>query len=1224
MESDNLLASFSREMVKTSINRKRVRPRLLALSAIMFCALFSATFRVFPQGGTKPAGQSAREDAYRANNIGVALMDQFNYKNAADSFRRALSIDPQLNIARLNLAIALYNLPDVPASLVETRKAAAVLPDWPQPHYMLGLIAKNQSRSEDAIQEFERVLKIDSRDVGANVNLAQIYMQQRKYDLAITLLRVAVEGEPYNVSATYNLALALLRSGQREQGRLLMEKFKALSESNYGTVIGLTYLEQGRYSEAVASGGAEAGLVDTATPDVKYAIASANVLPPSAAAAQEKPLSSFGRSFKTSELTDSVKREIVNSLGGDLLLFDYDGDLDLDLFEVGPARRRLYRNDGGKFTDITEGSGLSSAAPSAAAISAVAGDYDNDGRADLFVLGYGGLALYHNEGKGKFSDVTSAAGIPAYPHLALSSAFLDIDHDGDLDLFIAGFADLNKQTAAPTGAAAVFPGDFAGAPNLLLRNNGNGKFTDITSEAKLTGGAGHTVAITPTDYDNRRDIDLMLLNYGAAPVLFRNLRDGTFQDVAADVALGVKGDFTCLAAGDVNKDGFTDFFFGKMSEAGMFAMSDGQGRFVVSDAPAGLERAGAAQFLDYDNDGLLDVVALTGSGLRVLRNIGKGWSDVSDRAGARDLAAELSSATAARPRSFAAGDTDGDGDADLFVRFASGDLKAARNEGGNRNNSLRVQLAAKVSNRSSVAAKVEARAGSLRQKLETYAASPAPAPADLVFGLGARTSVDAVRVLWPAGIVQAETEIAKPSKPGSPVAATLPITELDRKPSSCPYLYAWNGERFQFITDFMGGGEMGYRVAPGLLNTPDPDEYVRITGDQLKERNGRYELRVTNELEEALFVDRLQLVCVAHPEDTEVFPNEGMVSPPLPPFKLYVTRDARPPVKAFDGEGRDLSVNLARLDRKYADGFQLRSIRGYAYEHTLTLDLGAAIKDRTLLMLTGWTDYAFSSDNLAAHQAGLSMKPPALQVKDGAGQWKTVIEDIGIPVGRPQTVPVDLTGKFLSDSREVRIVTNMRIYWDRAVVATYDGAGGAEMVRLEATTANLRGRGFSAEVTPDGREPFSYDYNRVSSTSPWKAMPGRYTREGDVRELVLRTDDMFVISRPGDEIAISFDATKLRPLARGWKRTFLLYADGYSKEMDINSGSPDAVGPLPFHAMTRYPYRQPEAYPMTRRHRDYMVRYNTRVVVKPVLPVEVDIVEAEVSGRAARSRGRPK
>ena len=172
-------------------------------------------------------------------------------------------------------------------------------------------------------------------------------------------------------------------------------------------------------------------------------------------------------------------------------------------------------------------------------------------------------------------------------------------------------------------------------------------------------------------------------------------------------------------------------------------------------------------------------------------------------------------------------------------------------------------------------------------------------------------------------------------------------------------------------------------------------------------------------------------------------------------------------------------------------------------------------------MLTGWTDYAWSSDNVAASQGSKEMMLPAVQVKDEHGQWQTIIEDIGIPVGRPQTVTVDLTGKFLSSNREVRIVTNMRIYWDQILVDTSDGKAQTTTTTLDPQQAILRWRGFSNEVSPDGREPFGYDYQKVSLTSPWKVMTGRYTREGDVRELLTKSDDMFVIAKPGDDISLS-------------------------------------------------------------------------------------------------------
>jgi hypothetical protein len=570
------------------------------------------------------------------------------------------------------------------------------------------------------------------------------------------------------------------------------------------------------------------------------------------------------------------------------------------------------------------------------------------------------------------------------------------------------------------------------------------------------------------------------------------------------------------------------------------------------------------------------------------------------------VAAELKGGSSSG-RVFGAGDVDNDGDTDI-LSSASGALRIGRNDGGNRNHSLRVKLTGKVSNRSSVGTKIEMRAGSLLQKIETSSASPAAGPADVLFGLGKRPTADAVRVIWPAGIVQAETEIAKAAN-AKATLVTLDVTELDRKPSSCPYLYAWNGERFVFITDFMGGGEMGHLEEPSRYNKPDPDEYVRIRSDQLKERNGLYELRVTNELEEAVFADQFQLIAVDHPAGVEVYPNEGLTDPPRP-FKLYATRGARPPLSAIDDHGNDVLSRIERMDRQYPDNFRRDRIRGYADEHTLTMKLAEThpANQRMVLLLTGWTDYAWSSDNLAATQAGKAMMLPALQVKDERGQWKTVIQDIGIPVGRPQTVTVDLTGKFLSASREVRIVTNMRILWDQVLVDMSDEKTSLRTVRLDPVRANLRWRGFSHEVTPDGREPFGYDYQKITFTSPWKVMPGRYTREGDVRELLIKSDDMFVISRPGDEISLSFDARKLPTLRAGWTRTFLLFADGYSKEMDINSAIPDQVSPLPFHGMTKYPYADSETYPMTAARRAYIEKYNTRVVTAEVPSIDTVLI----------------
>jgi hypothetical protein len=232
------------------------------------------------------------------------------------------------------------------------------------------------------------------------------------------------------------------------------------------------------------------------------------------------------------------------------------------------------------------------------------------------------------------------------------------------------------------------------------------------------------------------------------------------------------------------------------------------------------------------------------------------------------------------------------------------------------------------------------------------------------------------------------------------------------------------------------------------------------------------------------------------------------------------------------------------------------------------------------------------------------MKLPALEVEDGRG-WRTVVDDIGFPAGRPQTVTVDLTGTVPPSVSRVRIVTSMKIYWDRVLVDVSDGAVPVTTTRLEAVSAALAWRGFSKVESPDGREPFGYDYDTVTSHSPWKQLPGRYTREGDVRELLLGVDDRFVIARAGDQIALSFDAASLPPLQDGWTRTFLFYADGFSKEMNLHSSSPDELAPIPYHGMARYPYAPSERPALTAAQQSDLERYHTRIVSRALPPIEL-------------------
>src|SRR6266850_525311 len=652
-----------------------------------------------------------REAAYRASNIGAALLEQYKAKDAADSFTRALEIKPDLLIARINLSIALYYVPDTDGAKREAEKALTQDPTVPQPHYILGLIARAQNRFEDAIEEFQKILKLDPDDVGSNLNVGQILALEKKYPEAIAALRKAINAEPYNETGLYNLGILLTRTGQKEEGQRLLQKFQQLKQSGAGTTLGTNYLEGGHYAEAVVSTGAEAELVDKSTPNVVFTDITDSALPP----------------FRGLKVPRS---QILGQCGGDLTLFDFDGDGDLDLIEVASGSQRLLRNDGGKFTDVTEQSGDLARDVDGVAMAVVAGDFDNDGRPDLFVLRYGKSSLYHNDGGGRFSDATTAAKIPNYKYLSRAVAFVDYDHDGDLDIFIGGGSDPTEAlkgekalSAHPSNMLYSIALALPAAPGMLLRNSGDGTFTDQTTAAKLSAPI-ETLAVVPTDYDNRRDVDLLIAS-GNQVALWRNMRDGTFRNVVNEVGLN-SGDLNLLssvAVGDLNKDGFPDFYFARGAGAGHFALSDGKGHFQLKRGPGELtvepnslsaKHNNASQFIDYDNDGLLDLVTVVTTGgdpvsmrLRIWRNVGGGWVDVSDHA-APSIKARVPYITDGPGRRlFVAGDLDGDGDTDLIFGTIAGGLKLARNDGGNRNNSLAVNLRGRISNKSAVGAKVE-------------------------------------------------------------------------------------------------------------------------------------------------------------------------------------------------------------------------------------------------------------------------------------------------------------------------------------------------------------------------------------------------------------------------------------------------------------------------------------------------------------------------------------
>ena len=313
-------------------------------------------------------------------------------------------------------------------------------------------------------------------------------------------------------------------------------------------------------------------------------------------------------------------------------------------------------------------------------------------------------------------------------------------------------------------------------------------------------------------------------------------------------------------------------------------------------------------------------------------------------------------------------------------------------------------------------ATVEVKTGASYQK-KIYEGVP------LLFGLAGYKEVDTVRITWPNGLIQNE--------PKQPVLTALNFKEAQRLSGSCPMIFTWNGKQFEFITDVLGVAPLGASSGDGQYFPVDHDEYVQIPGESLVERDGDYEIRITEELREVSYLDQVQLIAVDHPAGTEIFTNEKFKSPPFPEFRLFGVEPADLSGGGARSAGRDVLARLLKRDRTYPDSFH-RDYAGVAELHHLDLDFGNAARDgRAVLILNGWVDWADGSTFLRASQESKNgLVLPYLQVKNAQGEWQTVIEDMGIPAGKPKTIAVDLTGKWLSPSREVRIVTNLCVYWD--------------------------------------------------------------------------------------------------------------------------------------------------------------------------------------------------
>jgi Tfp pilus assembly protein PilF len=1122
-----------------------------------FGPLALAFFGVVAGAAWGQAGNNA--EAVRLNNRGVALMGQQFNERATGEFAKALQKDPKLAQAAINQGIAMLSLQRLDEAKKYLEQASAMDPDNPQVWYNLGLVEHAGNELEAALTSFQRAVKLDPRDADSYYFQGDCYFEMKQYEKAIAILKQALEIDPHHASAVFVMAQALQRSGHKEDATPLFHRFKELTGSKVGSPIGLAYGEQGHYSTVTPVEEPEAGM--------KAMIPVRLVARPLAGAAQgpKARAGAPGLKGKGAGWTTTGGACMMDATGS--------GSMDLVLMQTGAqAIRVLHPKGDGSFEEWdAAGAGLKA---SGHAVACAVGDYDGDLQNDLAVAMEDRVILFRNLGHGKFEDATAEAGIVT-KNRPTGITFVDYDHDGDLDLYLTG---------EPLKA-----GD---APNVLWRNNGNKTFTEYTDAPGL-GGSGKTAVAILTDFNNDRAVDIAVTGDGPAPVIFVNPREGKYP--TQPLYEGVKLPATVgIAVLDYNKDSWMDIAVTHAGAPGLTLWKNVDGpnhigrRFERVELPLkDAVRGWGLTPVDIDNDGWIDLAAIVetkaGERVRVLRNRGDGsFEDVSHRLG-------LDKVDVRGARGLMAADVDGDGAADLIVTRLNAPPVLLRNVGGNKNHSVRFDLIGYADNKTAIGTKVEIFSNGHWQKWELAGASgyQTQGPEQLLVGLGDADGVDLLRMLWPTGVLQDEIDL--------PHQAVIAMKEADRRGSSCPVLFAWNGHKYKLVTDVIGAAVVGHWFTPQKRNTPNPGEWVKVDGDALAEVNGKLSLRFIEPMEEVNYIDQLRLVAVDHPANVEVNPDEKFLDdPPFASGRVVASQGARLPVGAWDNDGSDVLDKLSRRDHKFVSGFTPLPYDGFADLHKLTLDLGEVdAKSPLHLLMTGYVNYFSATSLYAAWQAGVKPISPYAEAELPDGSWQRIPGDLGFPAGLERTIVVDLTGKLPAGAHRIRLVTNLEIYWDQVLVDN-NAEGETRTAEVPLAVATEHFRGYPRQI--DGVSPgdLDYDYNRVSLTGPFQHQRGNYTRLGDVTELVKGVDDRYAIFGSGEELAAEFDATKLAALPAGWKRDYFFYANGYVKDMDWWDASPFTVSQLPFHGMSKYPYPANEKFPEDEDGLAYQLNWNTR------------------------------
>jgi tetratricopeptide (TPR) repeat protein len=1167
---------------------------------LLFTALCISIF-----SGCKQTPQDSKQktvELMTTQTMGIAYLEEFKLDDAEKAFLKYIKLSPDEKLGYANLGLTYLRMGKYPEAKKQLAEAIKIAPKDPDIRLLLATVYQMNDERDKAIAELRDALTFAPDHIKILYDLTELYAvshdnesqsQRKNYLLQL------VEKAPGNLVPKLNITDIYIRQGETDKALEQLEiihkqfpEFPKEAVDYFNKTISLLRKKDSNnamvqftifHNYLKVTSPYQAGIMDLKGPGGSLI---------------GFPLITYDKQTQTQSTGNKSILDVIRftdataSAGLSIPIFDpekfpdykynthietadYDSDGDIDIYAGSwdPAtstyKHYLFSNEMSRFRDVSAEAGLKHTGKESSASFA---DYDNDGFLDLYVVKENGDVLYRNAGKGVFEDVTSKAKIGSKTG-GNKALFFDMDHDGDLDMF-----------------------ETRSNSDLMFRNNGDGTFEEMAEKMGMSNNGLKSNDAAFGDFDDDGDIDLFVANEKASNALYSNQRGGVYKNITEESGLISTGGSGKVAVGDYNNDGFTDLFVTSVNGGKHQLLKNlGNGKFEPEKNNSGMfavldhVKLYDAKFFDFDNDGYQDLIVVGesetkgGRGIFLFHNDAKGvFSDVS-----RLLPDEPKSG-----RQITLFDYNEDGDIDVLIAGLNGGISLLRNDGGNLNHYVSMKLVglkagSAKNNHFGIGAKVEIRSGDLYQT--TIVTDP-----NVHFGLGNRLKADNIRITWTNGVPQ---NIFSPD-------ADQALIEAQTLKGSCPFLFTWNGNEYVFVKDVMWRSALGMPL--GIMGgttayafADASDDYIKVPGESLKEKDGLYSIQLTSELWETMFFDKVQLLAVDHPESIDVFVPEQFSPPPFPGNKQFDVKEKIIPVSAFDSNGNDVLQDISSKDDKYVSGFSPDKYQGTTEMHDLILDPGKATgTQKLMLFLNGWIFPTDASINVALSQSdAIKVVRPYLQVPNEKGEWVTVIDNLGFPMGKDKTVIADLSGKFLSADHRVRIRTNMEIYWDYIFFSVVQTDNQSITTAMTPVSADLHYRGFSYSFRKGGRYgPHWFDYSRVDKNRKWRDLEGNYTRYGDVLPLLTESDNKYIISNAGDETSISFDAKGLPELKKGWKRDFLIHTVGWVKDGDLNTSMGNTVLPLPFHGMKSYPPSASDKYPQDADHQKYLREYNTRVV----------------------------